>query len=323
MSESDFEQWFADLPPWPFPGSTPMHDLARESSIALVGSVASGQSARGASPIGEAETTRLSTPPAPRNPVEQPTTAFRQNAEADSNAGLQGVKPPPTAQVTSSASHSPGAASTSISPSAELDEFLTSQAERWREDNRQKREDAVVQRKWHRRRGTLIAAGAGIVVLAVIATVLGIALSGSNETESSTAQPSSVAPTENSAVAPKCPAGVNGAVTTGADAGDQSSGPNVIKAFNYAYYVERSAENAKSVTTPNAVAAVDVMQKFINQRGAGTTHCLSITDRGNNIYGVTLTETPPSGGAPIVYQQTISTVQAGGKYWIASIKSEN
>lgn len=264
MSESDLEQWFADLPPWPTSGTTPMHELARESSSVLVASKVAGS----------------------------------DTALSSEESG-------------------------SASPSQELDAFLTSQAERLREDTRQKRENAAGPRTWHKRRGTLVGAGAGILVIAVIATVLGVALSGSDERESTTARPSPVGPTESTTASITCPASVNGAVTTGAGAGDQSSGPNVIKAFNYAYYVDKSAQKAKAVTTPNAVAAVDVMQKFIDQRGVGTSHCLSITDQGNNTYGVTLTETPPNGGAPIVYQQTISTVQAGGKYWITSIKSEN
>jgi len=280
LSESDFEQWFADLPPWPSPGTAPMRELARESSDALVGPHSAGRTEWSAERAPDAQTTRL-------------------------------------AAATARAS------SPSTPVSEDLDSFLDSQAELWREKTRQKREETESARPWHKKRGMLVAAAATVAVIAVVGTVLAVTLSRSDESESTTAQPSSVAPTQSSPTTVGCPSSVNGAVTTGADAGDQASGPGVIKAFNYAYYVDRSAEKAKAVTTPNAVATVDVMQKFINQRGVGTTHCLSITDRGNNTYGVTLTESPPNGGSPIVYQQTISTVQAGGKYWIASIKSEN
>lgn len=280
MSESDVEQWFADLPPRPSPGTTPMHDLARESSRALVGSHAVGRTEWPAEVAPDAQTTRLSAA------TPQPSAASPSGAD-------------------------------------DLDSFLDSQAELWREKTRQKRKDSDVSAAWHTRRGTLVAAAAAIAAVAVVATVLAVTLSGSDPSESTVAQPSSVAPTQTGSATAKCPSSVSGSVTTGADAGGQTSGQGVIKAFNYAYYVERSAAKAKAVTTPNAVATEDVMQKFINQRGVGTTHCLSIADRGNNTYGVTLTESPPNGGAPIVYQQTISTVQAGGKYWISSIKSEN
>ncbi|AZG47038.1 hypothetical protein [Gordonia insulae] len=111
-------------------------------------------------------------------------------------------------------------------------------------------------------------------------------------------------------------------VTTGHDSGDQNSGPGVIKAFNYAYYTQRSAVKARSVAAPNAVASRDVMQKYIDQRPAGTQHCLSITKRGTDTYAVVLTEIPPEPGAvPIVYRQIIQTVEARGKTWILSIKS--
>ncbi|WP_249146204.1 hypothetical protein [Gordonia sp. SCSIO 19800] len=123
------------------------------------------------------------------------------------------------------------------------------------------------------------------------------------------------------AVDDDCPEGVDGPVTTGNDSGDQESGPGVIKAFDYAYYVDRSGERARAVATPTGVGSTQALQASIDGLPPDTGHCLRITDRGNGLYAVQLTETRP-GEQPIVYPQLIQTVQADGKTWIASIKKD-
>lgn len=172
-------------------------------------------------------------------------------------------------------------------------------------------------RKKHR--GWTIAAVAGAVGVLVI--VLVVALIGGGGQES----PRAEAPVTTDAVSPApgplepCPSGVQGGVTTGADAGDQTSGPAVIKRFNFAYYVERSARAAHAVAAEGALDPEGEMQKSLDQIPAGTTHCLAITERAPGFYFVELTQTRP-GHAPIVYSQLIRTSIADGKYWIASIK---
>lgn len=120
----------------------------------------------------------------------------------------------------------------------------------------------------------------------------------------------------------ECPESVDGAVTTGNDAGSQRSGAEVIKAFDYSYYVRRSGAAARAMATPTGVGTIEQLQTSINQIPQQTRHCLSITDRGNGLYAVRLTESPPEGGAPLVYRQLIQTVAAGGKTWIASITKD-
>ncbi|GAB89508.1 hypothetical protein [Gordonia rhizosphera] len=174
-------------------------------------------------------------------------------------------------------------------------------------------------RFWTGHRGTLLGAAAVLVVLGAAA---GVALSqagGGTEQMTNQAAESTTAIT-SSAPVDTCPALVDGGVTTGDGPGDQNSGAGAILAFNHAYYVSRSAARARAVSAPNAVASEDVMQQYIDQRPVGTTHCLSITDEGNNTYDVVLTEYPP-GAATIVYHQIIRTVESDGKTYIASIKA--
>ncbi len=175
-------------------------------------------------------------------------------------------------------------------------------------------------RFWTGHRGTVLGAAAVVVVLGAAA---GVALSqagGGNEQPLPNQAVESTSANTSSAPVDTCPAIVDGGVTTGDGPGDQNSGAAAILAFNHAYYVSRSATRAREVAAPNAVASEDVMQQYIDQRPVGTTHCLSITDQGNNIYDVVLTEYPP-GAATIVYHQLIRTVESDGRSYIASIKS--
>lgn len=117
-----------------------------------------------------------------------------------------------------------------------------------------------------------------------------------------------------------CPSGVNGPVTTGRDAGGTDSGPNAIKAFEYGYYVKRSAAAARSVVTPNArVGSEQAIQASIDKVDPQTTYCTKITDRGFGQWGLELTETPPRGGAPEIGYQLIQTSVVDGKTLIVAI----
>lgn len=178
------------------------------------------------------------------------------------------------------------------------------------------------------RRVRVVVAGAAavvVVVAGVLAAVVGGLLSGASE-DPQPRDPVAVLDATSSAPPPpadECPEQVDGPVTVGNDAGDQTSGPGVIKAFDYAYYVRRSGEAARAVATPNGVGTTADLQKSIDTRPAGTRHCLRITDRGTGLYAVTLTETQPDQAQPTVYRQLIQTVQANGKTWIASISKDN
>ncbi|WP_176455971.1 hypothetical protein [Gordonia sp. IITR100] len=176
------------------------------------------------------------------------------------------------------------------------------------------------------RRVRVVVAGvaAVVVVAGVLAAVVGSLLGGASE-DPQPRDPVAVLGATSSAPAPpadECPEQIDGPVTVGNDEGDQTSGPGVIKAFDYAYYVRRSGEAARAVATPNGVGTTADLQKSIDARPAGTSHCLRITDRGTGLYAVTLTETQPDQAQPTVYRQLIQTVQANGKTWIASISKD-
>lgn len=214
-------------------------------------------------------------------------------------------------------------------PNTEWESFLTAEAARSKQKFQPDNEERTgLGRLWHDNRGPGLAAAAAaaiVVVLAGAAFAL-LQFAGGGESETPNAGGSTTTVTDaspstadaNSA----CPSTSSGGLTTGNDAGDQSSGQGVIMAFNHAYYVDRSAEKARSVAVPNAVAKQNVMQQYIDQLAPGTTHCLSITNRGNNTYGVSLTEKQP-GKPDVVFQQTIEVVQTDGKYLIASIKADD
>lgn len=172
--------------------------------------------------------------------------------------------------------------------------------------------------------GRMLVAGlaAAAVVIVAAALAAGMLFGGASEDSAPQDPVEVLANTPGAtAVADDCPESVDGPVTTGNDSGDQESGPGVIKAFDYAYYVDRSGERARTVATPSGVGSAKDLQASIDALPADTSHCLRITDRGNGLYAVQLTETRP-GEQPIVYPQLIQTVQADGKTWIASIKKD-
>lgn len=132
---------------------------------------------------------------------------------------------------------------------------------------------------------------------------------------------SSTAP-EAPAAAETCASSIDGGVVTGRDPGGQSSGPDVIKAFNHAYYVLRDGKTAVGYWLPaaqgKAVGTPTMVQAAIDALPEDTTHCLKITDRGNGLYATELSEIPPGGGEPTIYRQLIQTVDEGGKTMIVS-----
>ena len=89
----------------------------------------------------------------------------------------------------------------------------------------------------------------------------------------------------------ECPSTTEGATTTGRDPGDLTSGPNVIKAFNYAYFHWRSGPAARAMTSSNVEgigSAVD-LQSSIDALNPQARYCLSITETGANTYRAEVT----------------------------------
>lgn len=178
------------------------------------------------------------------------------------------------------------------------------------------------------KRSALIAAGLVVVAAAVIGA--GFAVSGSGSDTPAPAGEGIAIPSGAPSAAPgpvasdaDCPNRTEGATTTGRDAGDTASGPGVIKAFNFGYYVERSGAKARAVVTPTGKpGSAEQMQAGIDRLDPQTLHCLAITDKGTGLYAVKLTEIPPRGDAPVDIHELVQTTTTGGKTWIVSITKD-
>ncbi len=120
-----------------------------------------------------------------------------------------------------------------------------------------------------------------------------------------------------------CPSSSAGSVTKGRDVGGTDSGPNVIKAFEHAYYVKRSGAEARALAAPTAqIGTAEQMQSGIDSIDEGTLYCTTITDRGAGLYALELTEIRLRGEAPVTYHQLVQTTSTDGRTWIVSIKKD-
>jgi hypothetical protein len=76
--------------------------------------------------------------------------------------------------------------------------------------------------------------------------------------------------------------------------GSTASGPDVILAFQHAYYVARSGSLARMVTAPDAwVSQAEVIDVGIATVPVGTRHCVQITPLPDGRFDVQVTETRP------------------------------
>ncbi|MFI6368305.1 hypothetical protein ACIBG0_36880 [Nocardia sp. NPDC050630] len=173
-----------------------------------------------------------------------------------------------------------------------------------------------------RRRRIRLYAGAASVL--GVAGAIGLALS-SGEATSTAAAHVSLVPATSALPSPPptapdgCPTRVDGETTTGAERGGTDSGPNVIFAFEAAYYLARSGITARELAAPDAaVPSAEAIQHGIDSVPTATTHCVRITPAGPDTYAVDLTEHRP-GKAPEVYAQIITTTSRDGHVLIASI----
>ncbi|MBF6175746.1 hypothetical protein [Nocardia blacklockiae] len=77
----------------------------------------------------------------------------------------------------------------------------------------------------------------------------------------------------------------------GDGAGSTASGPDVVLAFQYAYYVTRSGAAARQLTAPDAwVSPAAVIDVGIATVPVGTRHCVEIVPQPENTFFVTVTE---------------------------------
>ncbi len=174
---------------------------------------------------------------------------------------------------------------------------------------------------WRRHRKPLIGVGALVVVGAVIAAVVLGHVIGRADTNTPAKFPAPSAASAQSLSSDEieCPTKTNGEVSTGRGPGNQSSGVEVIKAFNWAYYQWRNASAARAmVSADGKVGSVIGMQAAIDVLTPGLRYCLAITDEGGSNFGVQITEIPPNDGQQRVIKQDVHTENIGGRYWITS-----
>ncbi|MBH0774763.1 hypothetical protein [Nocardia bovistercoris] len=126
--------------------------------------------------------------------------------------------------------------------------------------------------------------------------------------------------TEGRAVA-QCPAERVGDRIQGNGAGGVDSGPAVIFAFQHAYYVTRSASQARSFVSPNAsVSTTPAIQRGIDSIPAGTNYCVSMTPGPTGgQYLVAVTEYRPGTAAFTYTAQSVTTARVGDRTLITAI----
>ncbi len=119
----------------------------------------------------------------------------------------------------------------------------------------------------------------------------------------------------------ECPAERVGNRIQGNGAGGFDSGPAVIFAFQYAYYVLRSGEQVRTTTTADAaVQSADAIQRGIDTIPAGTTHCVAITPGAfAGQYVVVVTEHRPGQPAVTYNPQLVTTTKDGSRTLISAI----
>ncbi|MEU4342542.1 hypothetical protein AB0H00_14950 [Nocardia sp. NPDC023852] len=163
-------------------------------------------------------------------------------------------------------------------------------------------------------RGRVLGALAAVVVLIAL-TVTIIAVSRDN------GDTSAAPDVGGTTAALSCPSSKDGTVTVGNGPGDTASGAGAILGFQNAFYVARNGERARSFVASDAdFSTATVLQKAIDEQiPVGTTHCVRITQLGQDTFDVDLTEHRPN-GTTIVYQQSVTTVDRDGRKLVFVIR---
>ncbi|MFC9894305.1 hypothetical protein ACFVMC_11480 [Nocardia sp. NPDC127579] len=169
----------------------------------------------------------------------------------------------------------------------------------------------------HRKRGrrpwfmVSVAGGASLAAVAVVAVYTAQA---SGPTESS--------PTVVGAAlggGPGCEAARTGEFVRGNGVGSTESGPDVILAFQHAYYVQRSGAAARALTAPDAlVPAAAMIDKGIASVPEGTRHCVLITPMPDGRFDVVITDMRPDASVR-TYRQFVTVAVEDGAMVITRI----
>nr|WP_232542418.1 hypothetical protein [Nocardia bovistercoris] len=118
---------------------------------------------------------------------------------------------------------------------------------------------------------------------------------------------------------PGCEATRTAQLVRGNGIGSTANGPDVVLAFQHAYYVSRSGAEARALATVDAaVPAADVIGGGIASVPAGTQHCVLITPLADGRYDVVITEARPD--APMrTYRQFVTVADVDGTVAITRI----
>ncbi|WP_063055195.1 hypothetical protein [Nocardia salmonicida] len=163
-------------------------------------------------------------------------------------------------------------------------------------------------------------------VAPLVASVAGAVLLGGTYVQlrgpapASTAASTPLAPSSVSPVTAECPTEQIGAMSRGNGAGGTESGIAAILAFQYAYYVARSGDQARTLVASDAVApSAAAIQAGIDSTPVGTTHCVEITPGAfADQYLVKITAFRPDSAPSTYTPQLVGTAEIGNKTLITS-----
>ncbi|WP_194824749.1 hypothetical protein [Nocardia sp. XZ_19_231] len=163
-------------------------------------------------------------------------------------------------------------------------------------------------------------------VAPLVASVAGAVLLGGTYVQlrgpapASTAASTPLAPSSVSPVTAECPTEQIGVLSRGNGAGGTESGVAAILAFQYAYYVARSGDQARTLVAADAVApSAAAIQAGIDSTPVGTTHCVEITPGAfADQYLVKITAFRPDSAPSTYTPQLVGTAEVGNKTLITS-----
>ncbi|MFD6396221.1 hypothetical protein [Nocardia sp. NPDC060249] len=163
-------------------------------------------------------------------------------------------------------------------------------------------------------------------VAPLVASVAGAVLLGGTYVQlrgpapASTAASTPLVPSSVSPVTAECPTEQIGAMVRGNNAGGTETGIAAIMAFQYAYYVARSGDQARTLVASNAVApSAAAIQAGIDSTPVGTTHCVEITPGAYaGQYLVKITAFRPDSAPSTYTPQLVGTAEVGNKTLITS-----
>ncbi|MFD4438668.1 hypothetical protein ACFWPK_02695 [Nocardia sp. NPDC058519] len=163
-------------------------------------------------------------------------------------------------------------------------------------------------------------------VAPLVASVAGAVLLGGTYVQlrgpapASTAASTPLVPSSASPVTVECPTEQIGAMVRGNGSGGTESGIAAILAFQHAYYVARSGDQARTLVAAGAVApSAAAIQAGIDSTPVGTTHCVEITPGAfADQYLVKITAFRPDSAPSTYTPQLVETAVVGKKTLITS-----